>query len=125
MPPPRQHHPGMIDEQFRRWVTAPVSMPSAPQELHTALSETDDLPEMIEIVREAERACMRQLQERNRQTRPAVQAPDTARWTRTIQLLVTHREVMELDMRIKWLQDMRRSLETQQQRSGLACAPLR
>jgi hypothetical protein len=110
----------MIDEQFRRWVTAPVSMPPVPGELHAALSETDDLPEMIEIVREAEIACMRQLEECNRRRRPALQAADP-----TIHLLVTHREVMELDMRIKWLQDVRRSLETQQQRSEIACAPLR
>jgi hypothetical protein len=115
----------MIDEQFRRWMMAPVSMPSAPQELHTALSETEDLPEMIEIVREAEIACMRQLRECNRQMRPAGEASDPGEWARTIQLLVSHREVMELDMRIKWLQDVRRSLEKQQQRSEIACVPLR
>jgi hypothetical protein len=107
----------MIDEQFRRWVTAPVSMPSAPQALHTALSETDDLPEMIEIVRDAELACMQQLQECNRRRRPALQAEDP-----TIHLLMTHREVMELDARIKWLQDVRGHLEKKQQRSEVACA---
>jgi hypothetical protein len=106
----------MIDEQFRRWVMAPVSMPAVPEDLHAALSETD-LPEMIEIVREAELSCMRQLQECNQQRRPAREAVDP-----TIHLLVTHREVTELDARIKWLQDVRQHLEKKQRCSEIACA---
>jgi hypothetical protein len=124
MPPPGQHRPWMIDEQFRRWVMVPVSMPSVPEDLHAALSEPQDLPEMIEIVREAEIACMGQLQECNRQTRPARELADTGEWARTIQLLVRHREVMEWEMRIKWLQDVRRHLEKKHRRSEIACAAL-
>lgn len=129
MPPPGQHRRWMIDEQFRRWVMVPVSMPAVPEDLHAAFSETEDLREMIEIVREAELSCMQQLQECNRRarpSRPAAQAPAASEWARTIHLLVTHREVMELDARIRWLQDVRRHLEKKrQQRSEVACAPLR
>lgn len=113
----------MLIEHFRRWVMAPVSIPSVPKELHAALSEMEDLPEMIEIVREAEMACMWQLHERNRRTRPAREPADTDEWARTIQLLVTHREVMDWDTRIKWLQDVRQHLEKKQQRSEIPCVP--
>jgi hypothetical protein len=106
----------MIDDQFRRWVMAPVSTPSVPEDLHAALSETEDFPEMIDIIREAELSCMQQLQECNRRRRPARETEDP-----TIHVLVTHREVMELDARIKWLQDVRRHLEKKQQRSEIAC----
>jgi hypothetical protein len=109
----------MFLKQFRRWVMAPVSTPSVPEDLDAALSETEDLPEMIEIVREAEMSCMQQLQECNRRRRPAREATDP-----TIHLLVTHREVMEWDTRIKWLQDVRRHLEKKRQRSEIACAAL-
>jgi hypothetical protein len=112
----------MIDEQFRCWVMASASMPSVPEDLHLGLSEREDLPEMIEIVRDAEMHCMRQLQECNQRTRPAPQDPGTDEWARTIRLLVTHREGMERDMRIRWLQDVRRHLEKTRQCSGTACA---
>jgi hypothetical protein len=121
---PRQHRRGMIDEQFRRWVTAPVSMPPVPGELHAALSETGDLAEMIEIVREAELSCMQRLQECNRQSRLAREAAGTGEWARTIELLVSHREAVEWDARIKWLQDVRRHLEKKRQRSEIACAAI-
>jgi hypothetical protein len=110
------------NEQFRRWVLAQVSMPSVPQDLHVTFSETEDLPQIIEIVRDAEMSCAQQLQECNRRTRPEVQATVTGEWARTIHLLVSHREVMEWDMRIKWLQDVRRHLETKRQRPETACA---
>jgi len=114
-------------EHFRRWVMAPVSMPSAPEDPLAGIAplQPQDLLEMIEIVREAEMSCMQQLQELNRQTRPVRETADTGEWARTIQLLVTHREVMEWDMRITWLQDVRQHLEKKRQRSETACAPTR
>jgi hypothetical protein len=102
---------------------ATMSMPFVGQDLQAGIvgSEPEDLPEMVEIVREAEMTCMQQLQECNRRTRPALQAVDTGEWARTIQLFVTHREAMEWDMRVKWLQDVRRSLEKKRQRCESAC----
>jgi hypothetical protein len=99
-----------------------VSIPPVPEDLHAMLFETEDLPEMIEIFREAEMVGMQQLQECNRQSRLAREAAGTGEWARTIQLLVSHREVMELDTRIKWLQDVRRHLEKKRQRSETALA---
>lgn len=112
----------MSSEHFRRWVTATVSMPFVGQDLHAEIvgSEPEDVREMVEIVREAETVCMQQLQECNRRTRPAVQGADPGEWARTIQLFATHRETMEWDTKIKWLQDLRRHLEKKRQRSEIA-----
>jgi hypothetical protein len=71
MPPPGQHRRWMIDDQFRRWVMVPVSTPSVPEDLHAALSETEELPEMIDIVREAELSCMRLRPSSSRRSRMA------------------------------------------------------
>jgi hypothetical protein len=111
-------------EHFRRWVMATMSMPFVGQDLHAGIVgfEPEDVPEMVEIVREAEMTCMQQLQECNRRTRPAGEAADTDGWARTVELFGRHRELMEWDTRIRWLQDVRRHLENERQRSEIACA---
>lgn len=111
-------------EHFERWVLASVSMPAICEELHAAnlRYEPEDLPAMIEIVREAEMFCIQRLQECGRRSRPEQETTDIGEWARTIELLVTHREVMEWNTRIKWLQEVRRHLEKKRQRSEVACA---
>ncbi len=116
---------------FRRLVMASVSMPSssARDELHARIArlQPEDLPEMIEVVCEAERRCLRRLGELHRRTRAERErsAADASEWARKVQLVVIQGEVVEWDARIRWLQDMRRFLERESQGSEVSCAPAR
>jgi hypothetical protein len=114
----------MSSEHFRRWVMASVSMPFVGADLHAGLvgSEPEGLAEMVDVVREAEISCMQQLQECNRRTRQAREAADPGEWARTIERFGRHREFIEWDARIKWLQDLRRHLENKRHRSETVCA---
>ncbi len=109
-------------EHFRRWLRASTQTPPVREELHAkiALWGSEDLPRLIEIVREAEIACVQQLQRLNRRMRlePADVAVDE--WTRTKQLIVISGEVSWWDARIKWLQDIRVYLEKEHHRRTAA-----
>ena len=112
---------------FRRLVMASVSTPSARNELHgrIARSGPEDVPEMIEIVREAELRCLGQLQELHRRARTERNAAGASEWARKVQLIAMHGEVMEWDAKIKWLQDVRRFLEKERQRAEIVWGPTR
>jgi hypothetical protein len=125
-------------ESFRRWVMTSVSHAPVHTELggeelgastalsEPALREPDDLPEMIEVVREAEMFCGRQLQELNRRTYVERQpTADANEWKRTMQLIAMHSETKWWNGRIEWLQDTRIYLEKQDPRSETARAPTR
>jgi DNA-binding PadR family transcriptional regulator len=105
-------------EHFRRWLHASTQMPPVREELHAkiALWEAEDLPRLIEIVREAEIACAQQLQELNRQTRHERESAEASEWSRVKQLIVTTGELAWWDARIRWLQDVRLYLERENQR---------
>ncbi len=102
-------------EHFKRWLRASTQTPPVREELHAKMAfwGSEDLPRLIEIVREAEIACAQQLQELNRRTRLERQAASTSEWAQTMHLIVMTGEVMWWDARIKWLQDMRLYLEKQ------------
>lgn len=105
-------------EHFRRWLRASTQTPPVREELHAkiALWGSEDVSRLIEIVREAEMASTLRLQELNRRTRTERQRQDTGEWERTMQLIVIAGEVTWWDARIKWLQDVRRYLESQHER---------
>jgi DNA-binding PadR family transcriptional regulator len=107
-------------EHFRRWLRASTQTPPVREELHAkiALWGSEDLPRLIEIVREAEIACVQQLQRLNRRMRlePADANAAVDEWTRTKQLIVISGEVSWWDARIKWLQDIRAYLEKEHHR---------
>jgi len=106
-------------EYFREWLRSSTQTPPVREELHAkiALWSSDDLPRLIEIVREAELACVQRLQQLNRRARSRAQVA-TERWEHVKQLIVTSAEVSWWDARIKWLQDIRRLLE--RERAGMA-----
>ena len=116
---------------IRRLVMASVSMPSPSvrDELHARIARSgpEDMPEMIEAVREAELRCLQQLQQLNLRARAQRErtATDVSDWARKVQLIVTHGEVMGWDTRIRWLQDVRRYLEHELARAKTSCAPIR
>jgi hypothetical protein len=106
---------------------ASVSTPSVRYELHVRIARSgpEDMPEMIEVVREAEMRCLQQLQKVHRRARAERDATGVSEWARKVQLVVMHGEVLEWDVRIKWLQDVRRYLEGELQRSEIVWAPTR
>lgn len=109
---------------FRRLVMASVLTPSARDEMHTriARSRPEDAPEMIEVVREAEMRCLQELQKLHRRARTERDV-GASEWARKVQLVVMQGEVMEWDLRIKWLQDVRQLLKNEQ-RDRMSANPL-
>jgi DNA-binding PadR family transcriptional regulator len=104
-------------EHFRHWLRASTQTPPVREELHAkiALWGAEDLPRLIEIVREAELACVQRLQELNRRARSRAQVvPDE--WEHIKQLIVVSAEVSWWDARIKWLQDIGQYLEREGER---------
>jgi DNA-binding PadR family transcriptional regulator len=99
-------------EHFRRWLRASTQTPPVREELHAkiALWGAEDLPRLIEIVREAELACVQRLQELNRRARSHAQVA-MDEWEHIKRLIVVSAEVSWWDARIKWLQDIRQYLE--------------
>jgi hypothetical protein len=71
-----------------------------------------DLPRMIEIIREAEGACMTQLENlnaRTRRERALADADDEWRWM--MRIIVSDGDYAWWDARIKWLQQLRQYLQ--------------
>lgn len=110
---------------FRAWVRESVSTSPVREELHAkiALCQPQDLPRLIDVVREAERVCVFQLQAMNRQLqeRRELQDPrkrqerrerlDGGEWAAGMDLIVAAAERAWWDSRIKWLQGVRVYLE--------------
>lgn len=93
----------------REWVREHLSKPPIREELHAkiALCRRDDMPRLIEVVREAERLCVAELQRANAQTRARRLAGAGDDWARSMDLIVSAGELAWWDSRIKWLQSVR------------------
>jgi hypothetical protein len=106
---------------------ASVSMPSVRYELHIRIARSgpEDVPDMIQVVRDAEMRCLQQLQKVHQRARAERDVASAGKWARKVQLMVMQGEVMEWDARIKWLQDVRQLLEKELQSSETAWAPTR
>lgn len=100
-------------ECFRRWVRASVSTPSVREELHArvALYGPMGLPEMVEVVREIELACLTRFQALNRRMRYERREADVRDAKRRMSIEEYAEFIAGWDGRIKWLQDLRRYLE--------------
>lgn len=96
-------------ETFRAWIRESVGTPPVREELHAkiALCQPQDLPRLIDVVREAERVCVFQLQEMNRRLRERREALDGRDWAAGMDLVVAAGEKAWWDSRIKWLQGVR------------------
>jgi DNA-binding PadR family transcriptional regulator len=100
-------------EHFERWLHASTQTPPVREDLHAkiVLSGSEDLPRLIEIVREAEFACVQQMEEQNRRIRVERQTADASEWELTMQLIVSSGEATWWRARIEWLQSVRTYLE--------------
>lgn len=99
---------------FRSWLRASTSMPPVREELHAkiALCEPPDLPLMIDSVRDAELACMAELNDANKRTRSVRKTVGEREWGRgRMGIIVAAGDAAWWDGRIKWLQKVRLYLE--------------
>jgi hypothetical protein len=116
---------GRIDiEFFRVWVMQSASTSSV-QELRRriALYGPDDLPKMIGIVGEAEIACMGALEDLNQQMRDERREASAQHAEHDMSILIWSEAAERCDSRIRWLQNLRRYLEKEQQQHEDADPP--
>ncbi|MHB1569509.1 MAG: hypothetical protein ACYC0H_09930 [Solirubrobacteraceae bacterium] len=109
----------------RAWIREQICKPPVREELHAkiALCQPPDLPRLLEVVCEAERMCVRELQEMNHRTRLRRAGRPTRDWTTSMDLIVSAGEQAWWDSRIKWLQSVRRYLEREVARPPARLAP--
>jgi DNA-binding PadR family transcriptional regulator len=105
-------------EHFDHWLRASTSTPPVREELHAkiAFCGPDDLPRMIEIVREAELACAAQLEDLNARMRRERRLAGEDEWRRLMGVIATAGDAAWWDARIKWLQALRQYLQREGQR---------
>jgi DNA-binding PadR family transcriptional regulator len=105
-------------EHFEGWLRSSTSMPPVREELLAKISfcAPEDLPRMIEIVREAELACMAQLEGLGERTRRARRLAGNDEWRRLMGIIVSSGDAAWWDARIKWLQALRQYLQREGQR---------
>ena len=103
---------------FRRWLRASTATPPLREELQAkiAFCGPEDLPRMVEIVREAELACAAQLEDLNERMRRQRLLDRDDAWRRLTGMIVTAADVAWWDARIKWLQTLRQYLQREGQR---------
>ncbi len=112
---------------FEGWLWASSGIPPVRESLHVkiAFCKPADLPRMVEIVREAELACMARVEELNEQRRRERRSLGDDEWGRLMGLIVTTGDAVWWDARLKWLQMLRRCLQEEGQRytAGLGVDP--
>jgi DNA-binding PadR family transcriptional regulator len=103
---------------FKSWLLASTATPPLREELQAkiAFCGPEDLPRMIEIVREAERACAMQLEDLNERMRRERRLRGDDQWRRLMGIIVTAGDVAWWDSRIRWLQTLRQYLQSEGQR---------
>lgn len=97
---------------FEEWLLASSSAPPLRDELHMkiALCQPHNLPRLIELVYGQELVCLARVQELKRSFE-RLRAPDPARWSGLVLVLVRDAELAFWDARMTWLQGVRESLE--------------
>jgi DNA-binding PadR family transcriptional regulator len=103
---------------FKHWLRASTATPPVREELQAkiAFCGPEDLPRMVEIVREAELACAAQLEDLNERMRRQRRLEGDDPWRRLMGMIVTAGDVAWWDSRIKWLQALRQYLQSEGQR---------
>jgi DNA-binding PadR family transcriptional regulator len=104
-------------EHFEGWLRASTSMPPVREELLAKIMFCGpaDLPRMVEIVREAELACMAQLEDLNERMRRGRRLGGEE-WRARMSMIVTSGDAAWWDARIRWLQALRQYLQREVQR---------
>jgi DNA-binding PadR family transcriptional regulator len=110
---------------FKNWLRASSATPPVREELQAKISfcGPEDLPRMVEIVREAELACAAQLEDLNERMRRQRRLEGDDPWRRLMGMIVTAGDVAWWDSRIKWLQALRQYLQSEGQRYAAERGP--
>lgn len=111
---------------FRHWLRASTATPPVREELQAkiAFCGPEDLPRMVEIVREAELACAAQLEDLNERMRRQRRLEGDDPWRRLMGMIVTAGDLAWWDSRIKWLQALRQYLQSEGQRYAAERGPV-
>jgi DNA-binding PadR family transcriptional regulator len=111
---------------FKHWLRAASATPPVREELQAKISfcGPEDLPRMVEIVREAELACAAQLEDLNERMRRQRRLEGDDPWRRLMGMIVTAGDVAWWDSRIKWLQALRQYLQNEGQRYAAERGPV-
>lgn len=98
---------------FKAWLRSEITLPSVREELHAkiALCEREDLPHMIETIRDAELLCTSRLNGLNWRIRGKREDSMAEGWPGRMETIVDSGEVAWWGGRIKWLQALRLDLE--------------
>jgi hypothetical protein len=108
-------------EHFCDWMWASVSTPPVREELHAKieLCRPEDLPRMVEVVREAEAVCTGKLEGLNWRLRSRRNDLDTEDFRVRMGLVVSTGDQAWWESRIKWLQKVGVYLEAECKRNQL------
>lgn len=103
---------------FKGWLRASTATPPVREELQAkiAFCGPEDLPRMVEIIREAELACVSQLEDLNERMRRERRLGGDDPWRRLTGIIVTAGDVAWWDSRIRWLQTLRQYLQREGER---------
>jgi len=95
-------------EYFERWLRSSSVLPPVREDLlaRVALCRPKDMPRLIEVLREAERACVTVVEVLNEQSRRDAPAMAVRGWRRHIDIAVANSDAAWWDARIKWLEDL-------------------
>jgi hypothetical protein len=114
-------------ELVERWLLSSAELPPMRDDLlaRVALCRPKDMPRLIEVLRNAETACLKNLEKSNRSSRPERIAPSG--WRRFIDATVVSAEATWADTRVTWLAELRSGLqeawEAYQQEHGRLADP--
>ncbi len=97
---------------FREWIRMPARPMPIREELiaRVSLCQPDDMPRLIEVVRNTEAMLMAQLQNLNFRDRVRHRALDRGIWETQIDVAVSKVDHAVLDSRIKWVQELHNHL---------------
>ena len=117
--------------RFKRWLRSSTSLPPMREELlaRIAFCGPQDMPRLIEVIREAQLASIAQLEDHNGLLVEEEARTDLKGWERHVACAVSNADAAWWDARIVWLESMRESLRDAlatyeaEQRSEHATAP--
>lgn len=99
--------------RFERWLHASTSLPPLREELlaRVALCRPRNMPRMIQVIREAQLACVSQLEAYNASVLAEEARTDLMGWERHTRCAVLSGEAAWWDARVDWLAQLREGLE--------------
>jgi hypothetical protein len=104
---------------FKNWIAASVTPPAFEQDMLSAIARCgpEDIPAMLDIVRDAELRCLAEVSSLNRRRRAERAGTDSPAGTR-LSLIVHSEFSSRWSQRLEWLRDVRGYLQEELRREG-------